>query len=200
MGRSTAPGSPGPRASNAPGPAARGYALIMLMIVVFALALGALVALPVWQTQVQRENERELIFRGKQFVEAVRLYQMKYPGSFPQSFEELVEERCIRRLYKDPMAKDGQWNVILQTGEIGAGGEAEYQEETAPQKVLVAPQSALAAIDLPVILGVVSASTRKSILVYQKQTTYDKWLFYYGQDPDKPPQVVFYGRDEEAKD
>jgi len=167
----------------------------MLMIVVFALALGALVALPVWQTQVQRENERELIFRGKQYVEAVRLYQMKYPGSFPQSFEELVEERCIRRLYKDPMTKDGKWNVVLQTGETG-----EIQEETAPQKVLVAPQGVLASIDIPVILGVVSASTRKSVLVYQKQTTYDKWLFYYGQDPDKPPQVVVYGSEESEKD
>jgi hypothetical protein len=167
----------------------------MLMIVVFALALGALVALPVWQTQVQRENERELIVRGKQYVEAVRLYQMKYPGSFPQSFEELVEERCIRRLYKDPMTKDGKWNVVLQTGETG-----EIQEETAPQKVLVAPQGVLASIDIPVILGVVSASTRKSVLVYQKQTTYDKWLFYYGQDPDKPPQVVVYGSEESEKD
>ncbi|MBN2206157.1 MAG: hypothetical protein JW742_02025 [Candidatus Aminicenantes bacterium] len=173
----------------------------MAMFVVFALALGALVALPIWQTQVQRENEQELIFRGKQYVEAVRLYQMKYPGSFPQSFEELVEERCIRRLYKDPMTRDGLWNVILQTGEIGETGEmGDVQTETAPQKIMVAPQSALSAIDLPIIIGVVSASSRKSILVYRKQTTYDKWLFYYGQDPDKLPQIVYYGREEAAKD
>jgi len=194
MERSTAPGSRAPAAGRR-GRAARGYALIMVMFVVFALALGALVALPVWQTQVQRENEQELIFRGKQYVEAVRLYQMKYPGTFPQSFEELVEEKCIRRLYKDPMTKDGLWNVILQTGEI-----EQVQEETAPQKVMIAPQSALSAIDLPVILGVVSASTRKSVLIFHRQTTYDKWLFYYGQDPERLPQIVYYGRDERSKD
>jgi type II secretory pathway pseudopilin PulG len=177
------------------GRSARGYALIMLMIVVFALAVGVLVALPIWQTQVQRENEQELIFRARQYVEAVRLYQLKYPGSFPQSLEELVDERCIRRLYKDPMTKDGRWNVVLQTGETEVA-----EEGAAPQKVLVAPQSALSSIDLPVILGVVSVSTRKSVLVYHKQTSYDKWLFYYGQDPDKPPQVVVYGQDEKAED
>ena len=193
MGRSTAPGS-GPAARPAGRRPTRGYVLIMLMVVVFALSVGALIALPVWQTQVQREKEAELIFRGKQYVEAVRLYQQKYPGSFPQSFEELVEEKCIRRLYKDPMTKDGLWNVILQ-----APGLEEVQEGNAPQKVLVAPQSALTAIDLPAILGVVSASTQKSVRVYNKQTTYDKWLFYYGQDPEKLPQIVIYGQEEKKK-
>jgi type II secretory pathway pseudopilin PulG len=190
MGRSTAPGSR-PATRTAGRRPARGYVLIMLMVVVFALSVGALIALPVWQTQVQREKEAELIFRGKQYVEAVRLYQQKYPGSFPQSFEELVEEKCIRRLYKDPMTKDGLWNVVLQ-----APGLEEVEEGNAPQKVLIAPSSALTAIDLPAILGVVSASTQKSVRVYNKQTTYDKWLFYYGQDPEKLPQIVIYGQEE----
>lgn len=194
MGPSTAAGRRAPARPDRDR-AAPGYVLIMLMIVVFALSVGALIALPIWQTQVQRENEEELIFRGKQYVEAVRLYQMKYPGSFPQSFEELVEEKCIRRLYKDPMSKDGRWNVILQTS-----GLEEVQEENAPQKVLVAPQNALSAIDLPAILGVVSASTRKSVRIYNKQTNYDKWLFYYGQDPEKLPQIVAYGQEEKPKD
>jgi len=197
MERSTALGSRAPAATGRDQDrdrAARGYALIMLMIVVFALTVGVLIALPIWQTQVQRENEQELIFRGKQYVEAVRLYQMKYPGTFPQSFEDLVEEKCIRRLYKDPMAKEGRWNVILQTSELG-----EAEEGTAPQKVMIVPENALSAIDLPVILGVVSSSTRKSFRIYNKQTNYDKWLFYYGQDPEKLPQIVVYGQ-EEKKD
>lgn len=187
--------APGSRARSNGNGIARGYALIMLMIVVFALTVGVLVALPIWQTQVQRENEQELIFRGKQFVEAVRLYQMKYPGTFPQSFEELVEEKCIRRLYKDPMTKEGLWNVVLQSG-----GLEEVQDDKAPQKILIAPQSVLSSIDLPFILGVVSSSTRKSVLIYNKQTTYDKWLFYYGQDPEKLPQIVVYGQEDKAKD
>lgn len=194
MGRSTALGRRAPAAPGRDqdrGRSARGYALIMLMIVVFALTVGVLIALPIWQTQVRRENEQELIFRGKQYVEAVRLYQMKYPGTFPQSFEDLVEEKCIRRLYKDPMTKEGRWNVILQTSQVG-----ETEEGAAPQKVMIVPENVLSAIDLPVILGVVSSSTRKSFRIYNKQTSYDKWLFYYGQDPEKLPQIVVYGQQE----
>ena len=75
----------------------RGYVLIMLSIAVLALSIGLMVAVPVWQTLVQREKEEELIFRGKQYVEAIRLYQTKFPGRFPDSLEALSKENCLRR-------------------------------------------------------------------------------------------------------
>ncbi len=65
--------------------------------------------------------------------------------------------------------------------------------------VLVAPESALPSIQNPVILGVVSSSTQKSIKLYYDQDSYDKWLFYYGQDPEKPPKIVYYGREEKEE-
>ncbi|MCK4759668.1 MAG: type II secretion system protein, partial [Candidatus Aminicenantes bacterium] len=83
----------------------KGYVLIILLIAIFVMSIGLLVAIPVWETQIQREKEEELIFRGKQYVEAIRLFQTKYPGSFPKSFDELVEEKCIRKLFPDPMTK-----------------------------------------------------------------------------------------------
>ena len=91
----------------------KGYTLLILLFAVSVLSIGFIVAVPVWQTQIQRENEEELIFRGNQYVEAIRLYQQKKPGTFPKTLEELVEEKCLRRLYKDPMTSHGEWNIIL---------------------------------------------------------------------------------------
>jgi len=167
-----------------------GYILIILMVAVFIMAIGFLIATPIWKTQIQREKEEELIFRGKQYVEAVRLFQIKFPGSFPKTFEELLEERCLRKMYKDPMTEHGEWDVILPYG--GASG----RREGATQKILVAPQSALSAIDNPMIIGVVSSSPDKSIRIYFDQETYDKWLFYYGFDPEKMPEIIYYGETE----
>lgn len=164
--------------------------LIMLMVVVFILSIGLLIAAPLWQTEIRRDMEDELIFRGKQYVEAVRLFTLKYPGRFPSTLEELLEEKCIRKLYEDPMVESGEWNVILSTGRA-AGSQGR-----AVQEVLVAPQNALSGIQNARILGVVSSSTERSIKIYYEQESYDTWLFYYGQDPQKLPKIRYYGEEE----
>jgi len=219
MAPPTTPGErPGRSASYRKNP---GYTLIILMFAVFVMSLGLMVAVPVWETQIQREKEEELIFRGRQYVEAIRLFQQKKPGTFPRNFEELLEEKCLRKLYKDPMTEDGRWNVILQIpgtpstrqprrnislrrqadstakktrGRTASRSRGQTGGFQAPQRVLVAPEEALDSIDNPRILGVVSRSTRNSIKIYNNQESYDKWLFYYGQDPMKMPEIVYYGQ------
>jgi hypothetical protein len=183
------------------------------MFAVTVMGLGLMVAVPVWETQLQREKEAELIFRGKQYVEGVRLWQLKNPGAFPKTLEEMVEKKCLRRLYKDPMAPEGSWNVILQMEGFGGlqqtpaafagpsrGSRPGLQQQpaggTSPQKVMVAPVEALSSIQNPRIIGVVSSSTKKSIRIYNDQESYDKWLFFYGQDPEKMPEIVYYGKTE----
>jgi type II secretory pathway pseudopilin PulG len=209
----------------------QGYIILLLMFAVFVISIGLMVAVPVWETQIQREKEEELIFRGKQYVEAIRLFQQKMPGAFPREFDELLEEKCIRQLYKDPMTGDGSWNVILLAPGLATGRTQSTQQRSsafgrrqqrtsrtgrqqgrtqasqpdqkgrsggsiAVQKVLIAPQEALSSIDNPQILGVVSKSTRQSIKIYNQQGSYDKWLFYYGQDPSNMPEIVYYGQKE----
>jgi len=169
----------------------RGYVLIILMMVVLALIIGLTVAVPVLQTELRREKEAELIFRGRQYIEAIRLYQMKTPGRFPSSLKELEEKRLIRKLYRDPMTDSGEWNVVLPLEELGQAGSE------GAQKVLVAPESVLPSIRNPLVLGVVSSSAKKSFKLYYGQDSYDKWLFIYGQDPKNPPQIVIYGQEEE---
>jgi len=166
-----------------------GYTLIILLFAVTVLIIGLLVAVPVWQTQIQREKEEELIFRGRQYVEAIRLFQLKKPGAFPKTMDELIEEKCIRRLYTDPMTKNGEWNIILTYQQASA------KQQGSLQQVLIVPSSMLAGIDNSRIIGVVSASTLKSKKIYFKQESYDRWLFFFGQDPNKMPEIIYYGQE-----
>lgn len=168
-----------------------GYTLLILLFAISALLLGLLIAIPVWQTQIQREKEENLIFSGKQYVEAIRLYQKKYPGKFPNSLDELIEEKCLRRLYKDPVSKSGEWDIILLYPGISA------RRGIAPQKIYVVPSSTLSLIQNPQIIGVVSSSPKKSIKIYNGQESHDKWLFFYGHDPSRMPEIVYYGQEKE---
>jgi len=191
----------------------QGYTLIILLFAIFILTLGLMVAAPVWQTQIQRELEEELIFRGKQYVEAVRLYQTKFPGTFPQDFDVLLEEKCLRRLFKDPMTGHGEWNVILNYGKaptirkrqrtpprrprgssVNQGANVKPSAQS-PQTILIAPQAALNSIKNAQIIGVVSTSKMESKKIYLDQNTYDKWLFFFGKDPKKLPQIIYYSQE-----
>lgn len=171
-------------------PLSSGYTLIILLFAISVLLIGLMIAVPVWQTQIQREREEELIFRGKQYVEAIRIFQLKKPGSFPKTMDELLEEKCIRRLYTDPMTKNGEWNIILPYQRVSA------KQKGSLQRVLIVPSSMLANIDNLQIIGVVSASTQRSVKIYYEQESYDQWLFFFGQDPEKMPDITYYGQEE----
>ncbi len=159
----------------------------MLLIVLSVLAIGLAVAVPVWQTQIQREKEEELIFRGRQIVEAVRLYLSRHPGRYPRSLQELFEERCLRRIYKDPMTPSGEWNYILLPGDAGTGGQG------AASRVLLVPPALMSTIQMPQLIGVASPSPKKSFRIYEQGQTYNEWLFFYGRDPKNRPQVIRLG-------
>jgi type II secretory pathway pseudopilin PulG len=180
-----------------------GYTFLIVLIMMTILAIGLLIAVPVWKTEMQREAEEELIFRGGQYVEAVRRFQVKNPGAFPKSIEELVKGRFLRRAFRDPMTADGKWDIVLLPGtvSVSAGRTAKAGAEgggQAPSKsqVFVVSEGALSSISNARILGVVSRSPRTSLRIYQDNETYDTWLFYYGQDATSHPEIVRMGRPE----
>jgi len=149
-----------------------GYTFLIVLMMMTILAIGLLVAVPVWKTEIRREAEEELIFRGGQYVEAVRRFQAKNPGAFPKTIEELIKGRFLRRAFRDPMMADGKWDFILQPG-TGSSSAA-----TAPTggsrsgaQVLVVSSGSLSSIPNARILGVVSRSTRTSIRIYQDNET-----------------------------
>lgn len=177
-----------------------GYSLVILMLALFVLAIGLLIAVPVWTTQIQREKEEELIFRGKQYVEAVRLYLAKNPATFPKSIDDLVRGRFLRRAYKDPMTRDGKWDLVLIYGAGVPRRPGQPAVAARPgarvSQVLVVPQDNLSAVDNPRLLGVVSSSTKKSFRIYNEGESYDQWLFFYGADPSAKPEIIYFGRAE----
>ena len=61
-----------------------GYALILIMFFLALLVLSLAAAAPTFLTNIQREKETEMIWRGKQYGRGLRLYyskMKKYPTS-----------------------------------------------------------------------------------------------------------------------
>ena len=91
-----------------------GYTLIVCVIAITLLSIAVATALPLWSGQIRRDKEAELVFRGLQYAEAIRVFQRRY-GRPPARLEELIEvrPRSIRQLWKDPMTEDGKWVVLV---------------------------------------------------------------------------------------
>jgi hypothetical protein len=88
------------------------------------LLLTAIVAAPSVRTERKREQEEEMIWRGKQYIHAIKLYYRKN-GRFPTNIDDLTKPkngslRYLRQAYKDPMNKeDGKWRLIY----VGPSGQ-----------------------------------------------------------------------------
>jgi type II secretory pathway pseudopilin PulG len=68
-----------------------------------------------WQKAIQREQEEELIFRGKQFMRAIELWQRKFPGTYPTTIDALLSTgntRFLRKKWKDPLTNAFSWRLI----------------------------------------------------------------------------------------
>ncbi|HSM14293.1 MAG TPA: type II secretion system protein [Thermoanaerobaculia bacterium] len=98
----------------------RGYTLVALVVIVTVLTIMVAAALPLWSARLTRDREEELISRGFQYAEALRVFQTRF-GRLPNRLEELieVEPRSIRQLWKDPMTGEGYWAVVV---EVPGGG------------------------------------------------------------------------------
>jgi len=109
-----------------------GYNLIILMVLVTVMNIMVAVALPSWSKWAQREKEEELIFRGLQYAEAIRVFQTRH-GRPPNTLEELieVEPRSIRQLYPNPMMENGKWGILVQAPP--GGGRAAGRNPADPQ-------------------------------------------------------------------
>ena len=82
-----------------------GFALAALISMITAAAVLTAIVVPLHVMQRRRETEKELIFRGNEYIRAIQKYQRKY-GIYPSSVEDLLSRdglRFIRRQYKDPI-------------------------------------------------------------------------------------------------
>jgi len=100
-----------------------GYALLLVMFFVALLVLATLAAAPSVLTQVRREKEQQMIWRGRQYALGVQRYYAKL-HRFPTSLDDLYKPktgiRFMRQAYKDPTNRDdGTWRLIY----VGPNGQ-----------------------------------------------------------------------------
>jgi type II secretory pathway pseudopilin PulG len=153
---------------------AAGYSLVMVIMAVTVLNIMLAVALPKWSEMIKRDKEEELISRGWQYAEAIRLFQRRFQR-YPAKLEELIKAkpRCIRQLWKDPMTANGEWVPILLGGP-GAPVHPPGTPEMPPAQGLDPNQPQ---VTIGPIVGVRSRSPQKSLLVFFGHERYDEWEF-----------------------
>lgn len=107
--------------------AERGFTLIVLVfaILVIGMSLGGVGTM--WSTAMKREKEAELLFRGDAIRKAIQSYHsLTNNREYPRSLDDLLKDprsltpkRHLRKLYRDIMSPDGEWELILNdTGGI----------------------------------------------------------------------------------
>src|SRR5260370_561779 len=118
----------------------RGLALLLVifpvsLVMIFTMSIAANIL-----TEGRREKEKEMIWRGKQYTRAVKLYYRRL-GHLPTSINDLTKPkigtvRFMRQAYKDPMNKeDGSWRLIY----VGPAGQLMGSLKP-PQQNLQLPQ------------------------------------------------------------
>src|SRR3954467_11684640 len=98
---------------------AQGYAMAALLIAMSVMAVMFTVAMPVWKQTAQREKEEELVFRGMQYVHAIGMFQRKFANAYPPNVDVLVEQRFLRKKFKDPITNDDFVPIPPGQGVVG---------------------------------------------------------------------------------
>jgi type II secretory pathway pseudopilin PulG len=174
----------------------RGYAMAALLVgmSVMAVLMGAL--LPVWTHMATREKEAELVFRGQQYARAIGLFQRKFANTPPPTIDVLVEQRFLRKKYKDPITKEDfqpiYANQAAQAVSAPLGAQRPGQTATStpeqPRGMIQAGFGSTGATGAGGIIGVTSKSKAQSIRIYNGRDRYNEWAFVYVQTVQRPGQ------------
>lgn len=117
-------GRQGPsRKAGSHGQGERGFALLLVFAMAAIVAITLYMQLPRVAFEAQRNREKMLIERGKQYRRAIELYVRKN-NRYPARLEDLERDqdvRYLRRKYKDPLTGKDEWRVI----HINAAGQLE---------------------------------------------------------------------------
>ena len=170
--------------------------MAVLLVGLGVMSVLMATAMPVWRQAVKREKEEELIFRGRQYARAIGLFQRKYANASPPSVDALIQQRFLRKKYRDPMVPDGEFQVLYQASArvpgagatqagrsaSGASGTQTTQDRSGGSQTAVGPQGG--------IIGVASKSTDESIRLYDGRSHYNEWQFVYTVTTTQPARAV----------
>ena len=159
----------------------RGYAMAALIVGLAVMAVLMIAAMPVWKQMARREKEEELVFRGEQIAHSIGMYQRRTANAFPPNLDVLVQQKFLRRKYKDPITND-DFVPLAQTSQAGqrgaqAGQQGQTQQGRGQQPAGAAAPGGSTAVGG--IIGVTSKSTDTSIRLYKGRSHYNEWAFIY---------------------
>lgn len=99
-----------------------GFTYLGLMFALLLLGLALATAGTVWSLAAQRERERQLLWVGAQYRNAIASYYLRGASGvrmFPLRLEDLLEDRRgpalqrhLRRLYADPVDGSPEWELL----------------------------------------------------------------------------------------
>ncbi|MBI5889586.1 MAG: type II secretion system protein [Nitrosomonadales bacterium] len=99
-----------------------GFTYIGLLLIVTIMGVGLVTTSEVWHTAQKREKERELLFIGNQFRQALNGYYEHTPGRerrYPLRLEDLLKDpryqstqRYLRKIFADPVGGGEKWGLV----------------------------------------------------------------------------------------
>jgi len=104
----------------------RGFAFLGVLFALALLGVAALTASLLWSVEARREREKELLFAGHEYREALRRYAAAHAAErepYPRTLEALVRDpaapevrRYLRRIYPDPVNRGSDWGLVRAAG------------------------------------------------------------------------------------
>jgi len=175
----------------------RGYAMAALLVAMSVMAVLMSALLPVWSHMATREKETELIFRGQQYARAIGLFQRKYANTAPPTIDVLVDQRFLRKKYKDPITNDEFQPLYANSQALLPGqgaqvaqrpGQSATQNNPVQQSPMGSNPQAGGMTPQGGVIGVTSKSKDASIKQYNGRGRYNEWSFVFIQTAQRPGQ------------
>lgn len=173
--------------------------MVAMLVTLAIMTVLMTVALPVLTTMAQREREEELVFRGRQYARAIALFQRKYGNATPPNIDVLLNEKFLRKKYKDPITND-DFNILGPGSPelveaLNSAPQAGQQQGADQRQQGQQGQSARGGLQQPTqsglglnqnnqsgnapggVMAVASKSTKTSLRLYNGRDKYNQWVF-----------------------
>jgi len=159
-----------------------------LIVGLAVMAVLMTAVMPVWKHTVQREKEEELVFRGEQYAHAIGMFQRKTANAYPPTLDLLVQQKFLRKKYKDPVTND-DFVPLTQASQAAQAGAQSAQAQPGRGGATTPGATPQAGVPAGGVIGVTSKSTDESIRLYKGRSHYNEWAFIY----TPPAQAVGAG-------
>jgi type II secretory pathway pseudopilin PulG len=100
-----------------------GFTYIAVLMAIAVLGIGLAAVGEIWSTRIRRDREEELLYVGQEIRLAIQHYYLSAGGGthqLPRSLQDLltdersvVPQHYLRRLYRDPMTGEADWQLLL---------------------------------------------------------------------------------------